>query len=96
MNVSGWAYDLDSETDALDIQVYLDGAYFKTLSGNTARDDVNKIVQISGDHGFNSTFTVPAGGHRVCLYAVGVDPTGAADGEYVLINVIDQPNCRTT
>jgi hypothetical protein len=96
MNVSGWAYDLDRENDSLDIQVYLDGAYFKTVSANTSRTDVNKIVQISGDHGFNSTFTVPAGGHQVCLYAIGVNPSGAADGENVLLTVIDQPNCRTT
>ena len=94
--MSGWAYDLDRENDSLDIQVYLDGAYHTTIKADGVRTDVNKIVQISGNHGFNSTFTVPAGGHTVCLYAIGVDPTGAADGENVLLNVIDRPDCRTT
>ncbi len=96
MNVSGWAYDLDSENQSLDIAVHLDGVPFINIKASQARTDVNKIVGISGDHGFNSTFDVPAGPHQVCLFALGVDPTGAHDGENLLLNVLDKPNCRTT
>lgn len=96
MNVSGWAYDLDRENQSVDIQVYLDGVFHLTIPADTSRPDVNKIVQIAGDHGFDSTFSVPSGSHQVCLYVIGVDPTGVADGENVLLNVIDKPDCRTT
>ncbi|MGZ0229962.1 MAG: hypothetical protein ACKVKO_08405 [Acidimicrobiales bacterium] len=96
MNVSGWAYDLDSENQSLDIAVHLDGVPFIDILANQTRPDVNEIVGISGDHGFNSTFTVPAGGHTVCLYAIGIDPSGARDDENVLLSVVDKPDCRIT
>ena len=96
MNVSGWAYDLDSENQSLDIAVHLDGVPFINIKANQTRPDVNEIVGISGDHGFNSTFTVPAGGHTVCLYALGVDSSGAGDDENVLLSVVDKPDCRIT
>lgn len=77
VTVSGWAYDLDSQTSPVDIEITVDGALKKTISADGARADINKILMVNGDHGFKQTFSVTAGSHQVCAYTVDVNPNGS-------------------
>lgn len=78
----GWAYDLDSELAALDVGVYVDGVHKVTglEFANIPRPDINKIVGIAGDHGYDIEFDVGAGSHEVCIVALGKDTSGQNDG----------------
>lgn len=57
----GWALDRDDPSASINIHIYADGpAGSGTLLGgfpaNIPREDVNHVVNVSGNHGFNVTF----------------------------------------
>ncbi len=81
LTVTGWAYDLDQPSASVDIQVYLDGSFSHSISAAVPRTDLNRILDVTGNHGFVDTFTVTDGWHDVCLYVVGIDPGGQPDGQ---------------
>ena len=71
---AGWAKDPDSDAP-LQVHLYVDGVLVKALTAGDYRPDV-------GFHGFN--WTPPpygAGAHQVVAHAIGVDATGAPNGE---------------
>lgn len=93
-SVIGWAYDPDQSSAVLDIHVYFDGTGYNSYTSspkvttNLARSDVNTAHGITGNHGFS--FSVPAQYldntvHTVSVYAMGVDASGNANGQNVMI-----------
>ncbi len=89
LTVYGWAYDLDAETQALSVEIHVDGVLADTINADMARLDVNKILGVSGPHGFDHKLVVSAGTHEVCIFAVGIDRVGQSDGSKVALG------CRT-
>ena len=81
----GWAYDLDSETSPIDIEVTVDGVLNKTIPADNARPDINKILFVDGDHGFDETISVTTGSHQVCFYTVDVNPDGSNGSDKQLL-----------
>ncbi len=82
--VVGWAYDPDSQTSALRIDVYKDGPYqtgtiVGIYSANVSRLDVNNYFHISGDHGFSipiDSSLKDGKTHQLYVYAIDSNGVG--------------------
>jgi phage tail protein X len=70
--VSGWALDRDT-TQPIAVHVYVDTGGTATTA-NRDRPDLASISPTT-NHGFQVTVRVPAGNHRLCVYAINT-PAG--------------------
>jgi hypothetical protein len=52
MTVSGWAVDLAHRSQALDVNLYVDGNWRRTVTTTVYRAKVNATYQATGNHGF--------------------------------------------
>lgn len=97
VRVRGWSFDPDLPTfpqvvhvyafyDGSDTPVALDTPVVRAAS---PRPDVNRALNVAGNHGFNRSLAIRPGTHKVCVYSISVDGTGATDGLNRLIS------CRT-
>lgn len=75
LDVSGWAYDSAKPSESSPVHIYVttpDGvqtAY--PITADQPRPDVNRIMLVSGNHGFSRSFDLTAAGtYRVCVYAL--------------------------
>ncbi|MCZ2822335.1 hypothetical protein O2V63_18500 [Modestobacter sp. VKM Ac-2977] len=70
--VSGWA--LDPETVApIDVHVYVDGTWARTLTADLDRPDVAAAFPgVGSRHGFSTSLTLRPGTHEVCTFAINV------------------------
>jgi len=72
IRVAGWAIDPESVA-SVDVHVYLNGAFAKTVTANVARPDVEAAHPGHGPlHGFDSIVSAGAGTYEVCVYAINV------------------------
>lgn len=70
--VSGWALDPDTR-NPIEIHVYVDGGGTNLGPTPLQRPDVEAVYPGFGaQHGFSASFSVPAGSHDVCTYAINV------------------------
>ena len=67
--VSGWAYDPDAPAEALEVQLYVNGQWVKTVTADQLRPDLAVKGVFGEAHGF-STSIVAAAGTTVRAYAV--------------------------
>lgn len=68
--VSGWAYDPDAPARALGVQLYVDGAWVKSLTAGEPRADL-AVKGVLGDaHGFSAPLPALAKGQTLRAYAV--------------------------
>jgi len=68
----GWAIDPDT-TSPIQVHVYEDGVLVGATAADGLRADVGSTYLASGpNHGFEATFPVGAGPHRVCVYGINV------------------------
>ncbi|GAB2465089.1 hypothetical protein [Xylanimonas ulmi] len=70
--VGGWA--IDPDVSSIPVHVYIDGAIAGQLMTSSARPDVAAIYG-NARAGYGGTFTVTAGQHNVCAYAIN-SPAG--------------------
>ncbi|MCU1553522.1 MAG: hypothetical protein JWM13_1008 [Arthrobacter sp.] len=76
LNVSGWAFDSAKSSTSSAVHVYVTTpAGVRTgyaLTADKPRADVNKVMGVTGNHGFSRSFNLTAAGvYRVCVYALG-------------------------
>jgi hypothetical protein len=72
-SVAGWAFDEDQPSQAISMHVYVDGkAVGSTAAGRWRPDVARAFPGVGYDHGFSAAFTVGAGSHSVCVYAINV------------------------
>lgn len=72
VQVGGWAVDANSP-DAIDVHLYVDGAFIGQVPANQYRADIAAGFPWSGgDTGFTAEFAMVDGDHLVCAYAIGV------------------------
>ena len=84
--VQGWALDPDT-TAPIDVHIYVDGVGVAVTTASRERGDVGAAFPGMGSaHGFDVSFSVSRGSHRVCAYAI--------DDAHTLAN--PQIGCRTT
>ena len=67
--VRGWAFDPDT-TSAIAVHVYVDGKAVRAAAASTSRPDVGTAYGRGANHGFDTTVTMAAGTHQVCVYAI--------------------------
>lgn len=72
LHLAGWAYDPDSPTTEIVIDVYLDGVGLAEIPTGRPRPDVDAAFGITGAHGFQKDFTVASGPHSVGVFAINV------------------------
>ncbi|MFD2090322.1 reprolysin-like metallopeptidase [Blastococcus deserti] len=76
ISVAGWAFDRDDTGRSVPLHVYIDGR-LTIVTADRSRPDVEGIHPgVGTGHGFSWSGTVPAGDHRVCVYAIDTDPIG--------------------
>ncbi|WP_217639787.1 hypothetical protein [Arthrobacter sp. ok909] len=76
LDIAGWAYDSAQPSASSTVQIYVTPpggtATGYAVAANQARADVNKIMQVTGNHGFTRSFNLTAAGvYKVCVTAVG-------------------------
>lgn len=69
LRVQGWALDPTTSSTSIPVHVYVDGIGTPASTG-LPRGDVNRAYGVSGAHGYDIAVAVPAGDHRVCVYAI--------------------------
>jgi hypothetical protein len=71
--VNGWAFDPDSPTTVLTVNVTIDATVASSLTANVSRPDVANVYPSAGPtHGFSATVPMAQGTHNVCLVAKNV------------------------
>ena len=81
LDISGWAYDSAKPAASSTVHIYVTPpggtATGYPVVANLSRPDVNKVMQVTGNHGFARSFPLTkAGVYKVCVYALGsADPT---------------------
>ena len=68
----GWAVDKDAGSSPIDVHIYINGQFYKSITANESRTDV-QAAGYSNDpnHGFSfSTTDLPAGKHNIQVWAI--------------------------
>lgn len=84
VTVRGWAYDPDNPSASIEVHVYVDGTASNGeghggIKANLPRPDVNRVYGISGNHGFEATFTTgKRGSPKVYAYGINIGGGGNA------------------
>lgn len=103
VTVKGWAYDPDASSSSITIHVYVwqkgvnEGDIYnpfsiQTVEANIERTDVNSTEGITGNHGFEKTFTMAAGNYVIKAFAL--DKTGGDSNPVLPINYGDSETIR--
>ncbi|MGY3320580.1 hypothetical protein [Arthrobacter sp. TE12232] len=81
LDIAGWAYDTAQPSESSTVHIYVTPpggtATGYAVAANQARADVNKVMQVTGNHGFTRSFNLTAAGvYKVCVYALSsAEPT---------------------
>ncbi len=109
-SVRGWVYDPDTSSSSVTIHVYRDGQAGSGVAGkaytaNTSRPDVNSAFNITGNHGFDITFS-PSGdtfdkgffdGKTHTIYVYAIDTAGGNNPLLGMTNGISRTiTCSST
>ncbi|GAA2641076.1 hypothetical protein GCM10010399_88520 [Dactylosporangium fulvum] len=77
VHVTGWAADIDTGGPLL-VDIYVDGAFTRTLTANTYRPDVAAVYPYFGAYrGYDAFVPSGHGAHTVCAWVINVAPAGA-------------------
>lgn len=98
ITLSGWAFDRDDTSAALDIHVYIGGdagiagSEGHVIRANKVRSDVNSVTGVGGNHGFSETITTSKRGTQV----VNVHAINIGGGEHTklgtkTVNITNPP-----
>lgn len=79
MTVKGWSLDPGTPSMSIPVHIYVtapDGTTTSTAhTADQVRADVNSIVGVTGNHGYQTTFPIrQAGTYRVCAYGLAISP----------------------
>jgi hypothetical protein len=76
LRVIGWAIDPDT-TAAVDVHLYVDGAFATVVKADDARADVGRAFPSYGaNHGYDITIPVSSSVGSLCAYAINSQPPG--------------------
>ena len=77
--VTGWSLDPNQPAVSIGLHLYVN-SNIAPITANLARPDVNAVLAVPGNHGFQATVGIPQGTSEVCLYALGTNGTNTALG----------------
>jgi hypothetical protein len=77
LTIVGWAIDPDAGQAAIDVDVYVDGAFKLRTLASVARSDVGAAYPVDGpNHGYSVVTSVTTGSHTICAYGINTGPAG--------------------
>lgn len=76
VGVWGWALDPDT-SNSISLHVYVDGSFATGITANASRPDIANSYNLGAAHGFGFTVPTSGGSHRVCVYALNTNSSGA-------------------
>ncbi|MFH1188241.1 MAG: hypothetical protein V1652_00140 [bacterium] len=102
---SGWAYDPDSSSSSINVDIYRDGpaggsgVSLGRYSANVYRSDVNSAMKISGNHGFSvnlASYLTDGKSHTLYIYPIDYNtgsgnPSNALTGTPQIITCVAAP-----
>lgn len=79
LTTRGWALDYGDTTRQIAVHVYVQSPDGTTqlykITASQPRPDVNKVLQVPGDHGYQTDIPLSAPGtYRVCSWAIALSP----------------------
>jgi hypothetical protein len=77
VHIKGWTYDPDAPGTSLTVHVYQDGKFLRAYLANKPRPDVNTARHVTGQHGFDISFTATNGYHYYSVWAINMGPAGS-------------------
>jgi hypothetical protein len=77
VQIKGWTYDPDAPATSLTVHVYQDGKFLRAFPANKPRPDVNTARHVTGQHGFDISFTATNGYHYYSVWAINIGPAGS-------------------
>jgi hypothetical protein len=77
VHIKGWTYDPDAPATSLTVHVYQDGKFLRAYPANKPRPDVNTARHVTGQHGFDISFTATNGYHYYSVWAINLGPAGS-------------------
>jgi len=69
LRLRGWAFDPDNPNAEISVAVYIDGIGINWFPTGQARADVNRVLNIPGNHGFDFRVGASPGRRSVTVYA---------------------------
>ena len=72
MSITGWAFDRDSPSTSIAVNIYQDNKPLLGAHANLSRNDVNSAYGITGNHGFSVHFRTTPGTHNYKVYAMNI------------------------
>ncbi|GAB2685926.1 M15 family metallopeptidase [Thalassiella azotivora] len=72
VRVRGWAVDRDDPAAAISVAVFVDGAGVAWFPTGVPRPDVNRVLGVTGDHGFDLELDLPDGRRRIDVVGIAV------------------------
>ncbi|MEV7972692.1 hypothetical protein [Cellulomonas sp. NPDC089187] len=88
VQVRGWTLDPDT-TAPITAHLYVDGKFNAAVRADGNRPDVAAAHGKGAAHGVDTTLTLSAGAHQVCLHAI--DSTGGSNPKIGCLNVTATP-----
>ncbi|MCD8090453.1 MAG: InlB B-repeat-containing protein, partial [Clostridiales bacterium] len=85
LHIGGWAFDSDSPSESVDVEVYIGDTYITTLQTDVLRNDVNNEFSITGNHGFAAMIDLR-----------GFDITGSCEVHVYGVDLSDLKNSEAT
>jgi hypothetical protein len=70
IDVSGWAFDRDTQPDFVEVHAYVDGRGALAMNASNPRPDVQQAHGVGPDHGFAARVAASPGRHNICLIAI--------------------------
>lgn len=87
--INGWAFDESLPSASIAVHVYIDGKLHTGVQANQNRPDVGAAFPGAGsNHGFSiptPTFMKDKKPHKIEIYAIGINSSGAIDGNNQLV-----------
>jgi hypothetical protein len=77
VRIKGWTYDPDATATSLSVHIYQDGKFLRAFAANKPRPDVNTARHVTGQHGFDISFTATNGYHYYSVWAINIGPAGS-------------------
>jgi hypothetical protein len=89
---SGWTVDMDMPTESLSVHTYVtapDGSVSNfAVVANQSRLDVNKVLGVTGNHGYTAKKAVTQrGNYKVCTYAIAASPFTTGNSQLGCLNL---------
>ena len=69
--LAGWAFDPNSSAASIQVHVYVNNMG-RAFVANRPRADVNAVMGVSGQHGFEESVPLSPGNNTICAYAIGL------------------------